>query len=97
MGELKLNQIYDPKLIEIYSIVLDVSGVLSLICYPLLMFVMLTKSTKEMKNYKWQLIYYMTCSYSLDFLLSLWKPITLYPLYITFSYGKNGVIFREIL
>ena len=89
MGELNLNQIYDPKSIEIYSIVLDVSGVLSLICYPLLMFVMLTKSTKEMKNYKWQLIYYMTFSYSFDFLLSSWKPIMLYPLTIGFSYGKN--------
>ena len=90
MGEIKSSKIYDPRITEIYSILLDVNGILSLICFPFLIYVIMTQSKSLMKAYKWQLLYYVTVSYSLNLLLSVWKPVFLFPLCIGYSIGNEN-------
>ena len=90
MGEIRSSKIYDPRITEIYSILLDVSGIFSLICFPFLIYVIMTQSKKLMNAYKWQLLYYVTVSYSLDLLLAVWKPVYLFPLGIGYSIGNEN-------
>lgn len=88
MHALKVYQVYNPVVTNIYSIILDISGVLGLVFYPLMIYIMLTKSSPRMRMYKWQLIYYITWSYSYNFFFAIWKPVFLFPLNIAYSTGK---------
>ena len=80
--------VYNPSVTQFYGRFTDVMFFVSVILYPCVIYVILTQTTKKMGSYKWQLIYYFTFSYGFDFVLGIWKPVYLYPTYLSFSTGK---------
>lgn len=101
MDKIKLYQIYNPIVDQIYQIALDFSGILGIFIYPFCVYVILTRSSTLDKLYKKMLLYYITFSFGLEFLLSSYKPMTLFPIYIFYPtgwtkiFGKTGVICQD--
>uniref|UniRef100_A0A7E4ZXU2 Serpentine Receptor, class H n=1 Tax=Panagrellus redivivus TaxID=6233 RepID=A0A7E4ZXU2_PANRE len=55
-----------------------------------MLYVIVTKSSKEMSDYKWYLIHQLTWAYLFDVYLGLWKPVPLWPFYVGYSVGVFG-------
>uniref|UniRef100_A0A7E4W0X1 Transmembrane protein n=1 Tax=Panagrellus redivivus TaxID=6233 RepID=A0A7E4W0X1_PANRE len=76
-----------PRLVVIYSIYWDVSLFLTSLFFCFMLYMIITKSSKEMSGYKWYLVHQLTWSYLFDAYLSIWKPVPLWPFYIAYSAG----------
>uniref|UniRef100_A0A7E4UMJ2 Serpentine receptor class gamma n=1 Tax=Panagrellus redivivus TaxID=6233 RepID=A0A7E4UMJ2_PANRE len=57
-----------------------------------MLYMIITKSSKEMSGYKWYLVHQLTWSYVFDVYLCLWKSVPLWPFYTAYSAG----VFSEI-
>uniref|UniRef100_A0A7E4VCP9 Serpentine Receptor, class H n=1 Tax=Panagrellus redivivus TaxID=6233 RepID=A0A7E4VCP9_PANRE len=76
-----------PRLVAIYSLYWEISIVFSTGLFCFMLHMIITKSSKEMSDYKWYLVHQLTWSYIFDVYLGLWKPVPLWPFYIGYSAG----------
>ena len=78
-------------IVTLYSIVLDISFVLSTPLFLLMIYLVLKKS-KGIGNYKFYMLYTFITSYAYDLILMLWKPVPMFPTPVIMSEGilKNS-------
>uniref|UniRef100_A0A7E4WB26 Serpentine Receptor, class T n=1 Tax=Panagrellus redivivus TaxID=6233 RepID=A0A7E4WB26_PANRE len=81
------DDLENPLLVAVYSVYWDVSLVLTTTFFCFMLYMMVTKSSREMSDYKWYLIHQLTWSYLFDLYLGLWKPVPLWPFFINYSVG----------
>ena len=81
----------NPLIVTLYSIVLDISFVLSTPLFLLMIYLVLNKS-KGIGNYKFYMLYTFISSYAYDLILMLWKPVPMFPTPVIMSEGilKNS-------
>uniref|UniRef100_A0A7E4UMJ3 HTTM domain-containing protein n=1 Tax=Panagrellus redivivus TaxID=6233 RepID=A0A7E4UMJ3_PANRE len=84
---LTLDDLEHPRLVAIYSIYWEVSLIMTTIFFAFMLYMIITKSSKEMSGYKWYLVHQLTWSYLFDVYIGLWKPVPLWPFYLTYSIG----------
>uniref|UniRef100_A0A7E4ZQ06 Serpentine receptor class gamma n=1 Tax=Panagrellus redivivus TaxID=6233 RepID=A0A7E4ZQ06_PANRE len=94
---LTLDDLEHPRLVAIYSIYWEVSLVVTTIFFAFMLYMIITKSSKEMHGYKWYLIHQLTWSYIFDVYLGLWKPVPLWPFYTAYSAGVFSDISDEYI
>uniref|UniRef100_A0A914E9R6 Uncharacterized protein n=1 Tax=Acrobeloides nanus TaxID=290746 RepID=A0A914E9R6_9BILA len=89
MRNITFDDLPSPTITQIYIVILNITLAINIPCYSFMAYVILTKSGKTMERfYKWQLLYYITCNYSFSSIQCFWKPINLYPTFLTISKGK---------
>uniref|UniRef100_A0A7E4ZQ65 Serpentine Receptor, class T n=1 Tax=Panagrellus redivivus TaxID=6233 RepID=A0A7E4ZQ65_PANRE len=84
---LTLDDLEHPRLVSIYSIYWEVSLIVTTIFFAFMLYMIITKSSKEMSGYKWFLVHQLTWSYVFDVYLGLWKPVPFWPFYLAYSAG----------
>jgi hypothetical protein len=73
-----LTNYESPYIVTLYSIVLNISFVLSTPLFVLMIYLVLTKS-KGMGIYKFYMLYTFITSYTYDLILLLWHPVPIFP------------------
>ena len=91
-SELKLEHVYNELITRIFNIVTNIGFTLATIMFPFVLFIIFTQSTKQMRAYKWQCVYYLISSYGMEIMFSAWKPVYLFPTTFMFSIGINNRI-----
>uniref|UniRef100_A0A7E4WCI1 TLC domain-containing protein n=1 Tax=Panagrellus redivivus TaxID=6233 RepID=A0A7E4WCI1_PANRE len=81
------NDLESPRLVAVYYVFWDVSLVFTTIFFSFMLYMIITKSPREMSDYKWYLVHQLTWSYMFDLCFGLWKPVPLWPFYIGYSAG----------
>lgn len=96
-GQLTLEMIYHPGLAQTYRLYQYIIFILSTIMMLITGYVILKKSSPEMRLYKRLLINQLVWSYLFDLTLTLWQPVNLVPYFMCYSlgivklFGPNGV------
>lgn len=83
---LTVGDLYNPNLTHVYSILTNIAFPLSTFMYSFASFVVLTKSTRAMGDYKYRLLTQLTWSYLFELVKFAWKPVVLWPLKVVFSF-----------
>jgi hypothetical protein len=91
-SDLKFEHVYNELITQILNIVSDIAFTLAVTMFPFVMYIIVTQSTKDMRGFKWQCVYYMFFSYGMEILYSIWKPIYLFPTSFVFSTGTNRTV-----
>jgi hypothetical protein len=91
METLNLSDIYDQNLSQIYYIFNDCWTVVELFCVLFISFIVIKKSPPSMNAVKWQMLYHLFICALYNFLLVLWKPTPLFPLYLGYSAGPLSI------
>ena len=79
---LPLDEIYRPEWVTIYSHLLEVPSICSILLYPFVMYTVLFKAPDSMQVYKWMLANAITTSFLLELVMCFGKPYFLLPLYM---------------
>uniref|UniRef100_A0A7E5A1J7 Serpentine Receptor, class T n=1 Tax=Panagrellus redivivus TaxID=6233 RepID=A0A7E5A1J7_PANRE len=86
-SSITFDDLESPRLVAAYVVFWDVSLVLTTIFFSFMLYMIITKSPREMSDYKWYLVHQLTWSYLFDLYVGLWKPVPLWPFYIGYSAG----------
>ena len=87
MKNLTIEDLYHPFLEKIYSTISIICFTFSTIAAPLMIFLIITKSTKTMSNYKMLLINQVLWAYAFNLVATFWQPVVLTPFGIAYPAG----------
>lgn len=79
---LSINEIYRPEWETIYTYLLIVPSMCSIIMYPFVLYTVLFQAPNAMKVYKWMLANALTWSFLYELTVFFLKPYIMMPFYM---------------
>lgn len=97
-ANLQLDEIYHPTFQKSMKIIFLTIFAFECFIFPSTVFIIHTKSTKEMGNYKYLLIYHLSCAFVYRIFLVVFEPVFLFPLPVVycdsfFNIGLNYLFY----